>query len=181
MKCCAKCKEVKALDQFYKRSKSKDGLQAWCKPCSKGGVSRFLSESPGKKQAYAQTHYLKNSEEIKIKTSEYYYSNRDSMLQACKEYRKRKKNDPHWRAIRTADKAKRRAARMKATPKWSDLKAIKHIYTRAQQLSIETGIPHQVDHIVPLRHPKVCGLHVLANLQILTAEENMKKHNRLEG
>jgi len=32
-KCCTKCSEYKALQDFTKRKLSKDGLDLWCKPC----------------------------------------------------------------------------------------------------------------------------------------------------
>lgn len=34
-----------------------------------------------------------------------------------------------------------------------------------------------VDHIIPIKHDLVCGLHVVANLQYLTKEDNDKKGN----
>lgn len=34
VKQCAKCKELKSLTEFNKHSENKDGLQAYCRPCS---------------------------------------------------------------------------------------------------------------------------------------------------
>ena len=40
---------------------------------------------------------------------------------------------------------------------------------------------HELDHIIPLNHPDVCGLHVPWNFQWLTREENSKKSNSFDG
>lgn len=87
-----------------------------------------------------------------------------------------------WRsrnpAKRAAQVAKYKAVKSKRTPQWSDLDAIAAIYQECARVSKETGVPHHVDHILPLRGELVSGLHVPANLQILPAEDNMSKGNR---
>jgi hypothetical protein len=49
---------------------------------------------------------------------------------------------------------------------------IKKLYLDAQKLTEQTGVEHHVDHIHPLAKG---GEHLLYNLQILTAEENLSK------
>lgn len=84
-------------------------------------------------------------------------------------------------ALARADGAKRRAAKLKATPRWADRKEIAKVYAEAVERTRETGVRMEVDHIVPLRGENVCGLHVANNLQVLTRTENSKKGNRFSG
>ena len=49
------------------------------------------------------------------------------------------------------------------------------------KMTSQTGIKHEVDHIIPLQSPFVCGLHVEYNLQVITAKMNRSKGNKLEG
>ena len=88
----------------------------------------------------------------------------------------------HYLRNKPAYKAKcaaRRAARLNATPPWCDKAAIVALYREAQRLTEETGVRHEVDHIVPLIGKAVCGLHIPQNMQILTRTENRRKHNRV--
>lgn len=68
--------------------------------------------------------------------------------------------------------------RVVATPPWADMVAIRAVYLAAERLTIDTGVEHHVDHIVPLAHPLVCGLHVHWNLKAIPAGPNMRKGNR---
>lgn len=51
-------------------------------------------------------------------------------------------------------------------------------YTVAGMISVLTGLELQIDHIVPLNHPDVCGLHYPGNFQLLIKDANLKKSNK---
>lgn len=76
-----------------------------------------------------------------------------------------------------ARSAERKAAIAKRTPSWADKKAIERIYMEASKLTRETGIRHDVDHIIPLRGKLVSGLHVENNLRAIPWNENRAKSN----
>ena len=59
----------------------------------------------------------------------------------------------------------------RARPAWATNWKIDLLYAIAKARKLS------VDHIVPISHTLVCGLHVEHNLQLLTLEENQRKGN----
>lgn len=122
-----------------------------------------------------RAEYIKNNrEKISIAAKLYRENNIDKIKARTKKYRQENSDKVNARISR------RRYNQMHRTPKWlaqNDFNLIAEFYTKARDLSISTGIKHHVDHIVPLQGKEVSGLHVPWNLQILTAEENIKKSN----
>jgi 5-methylcytosine-specific restriction endonuclease McrA len=58
-------------------------------------------------------------------------------------------------------------------PAWGQ-EGVTDAYIEAQYMQMD------VDHIIPLNHPLVCGLHVWDNLQILTKSANRSKRNKFD-
>lgn len=86
-----------------------------------------------------------------------------------------KKHPAYYKAMAK----ERKYLRSRQMPPWADKKLIREFYVEAERLTRETGVPHHVDHIYPLKGERCCGLHVETNLQILTGVENMRKGNMM--
>jgi hypothetical protein len=83
-----------------------------------------------------------------------------------------------------ARQAKRRADKMQATPSWisaQQKQEISYLYWLAKDLSKISGESYHVDHIIPLKNDLVCGLHVPWNLQVLPADLNLSKGNKINA
>lgn len=85
------------------------------------------------------------------------------------------------KAKRGARRAIQRARKLLRIPPWADLRAIAEFYRTARRLSRITGVPHEVDHILPLLGEGVSGLHVETNLRVVTRAANRKKSNTYDG
>jgi hypothetical protein len=75
----------------------------------------------------------------------------------------------------------RKSLHKKITPLWANQEKIRKIYIEAKRLTDATGVEYVVDHIIPRKHPLVCGLHNEFNLQIITRKENSKKSNKFNN
>ena len=95
-----------------------------------------------------------------------------SRIYRLKNKRKIKQYQLNNRHLLNAIASKRKAAKLKATPKFANFKKIKEIYKNCPK-------GYHVDHIVPLQGKTVCGLHVEWNLQYLPAKENLSKSNKI--
>lgn len=158
-----------------------------CRECVRKQAAEWRATNKEASKATYSKHYQKNKEkilekhrELQPKNNEYAQKYRDNNKQKRAEITKR------WRdknKVLTCFLANaRRARKLQATPKWveAEREQIEAIYREAARLQQETGIVHNVDHIIPLQSELVCGLHCLANLQILTQTENIKKSNKFD-
>ncbi len=119
--------------------------------------------------------YARLKESRRKKALSYYHKTREQQKERMLKYQQANKH------IYCANAAKRRAAKKQASPNWlsnEDKWLIKEIYETAALRTKLTKVDWHVDHIVPLKHDSVCGLHVPWNLQVITASENISKHNR---
>lgn len=132
-----------------------------------------------------------NLEKAKVREKRHYEKNKEKYLASLKAWAAA---NPEKLAIAKAawykaNKGKRNAYTSlyrytlnNATPPWVVFSEIEEVYNEAVLLSINEGVQYHVDHIIALRGKteegyKVSGLHVPWNLQVITASENMKKHN----
>ena len=116
--------------------------------------------------------YLANRDKRIQYSREWYAANRERAVAVSIAYQRNHRDKT--RAKIAAYKATKRTV----TPAWADRATIRAVYLKARLLTVNTGIPHHVDHIVPLTSKVVCGLHNQFNLQILTNIENIRKGNR---
>lgn len=65
------------------------------------------------------------------------------------------------------------------TKKRTTIPACMHItdFVPICRKAIKAGPDYELDHIVPLKHPLVCGLHVPWNLRVIKRLTNIKKRN----
>lgn len=99
-KICTKCKIEKSTDEFYKDKRKSDGLRSWCKSCQK-------EDNKKREPMYNETrknYRVKNQDEYRAKKREYYYQNKEKVLNTSANWRKSTLNGRMSSYIRGAQK-----------------------------------------------------------------------------
>ena len=177
---CTKCGLEKPLSEYQFRKDTQKHRRD-CKDCMSSRSKRYYRANPEKVKARVKAWEKANPERVRNTKHKWTKNNPKKTRAADIAWRKanpekvrniqRRWEQKNHKKLR-AKSAKRRAAKLQATPAWADLKKIEEIY-----LNCPPG--HHIDHIFPLISPIMCGLHVQNNLQILPAKENISKGNRV--
>lgn len=175
-KTCTKCGAIKLLADFYTDKSKPDGKRPDCKLCSMARQTERYERDPEAFKKAGSKHYSKNKSKFSEKHKSWARQNPEKTRQYSAAWRK--KNT----AVIAMHANKRRAVKLGATPSWLTADQIEHmkdLHEAARQFRIYTGIPYEVDHIVPLQGENVCGLHVPWNMQIIEARQNRSKKNKV--
>lgn len=100
-------------------------------------------------------------------------------IQRNRELIRQRAKTPEARARDLAHVVKRQKRTKVATPVWADMEQIKRVYLMSALAGRVYGVPHHVDHIIPIAGANVCGLHVESNLRVVPYWENIEKGNKL--
>lgn len=186
-KTCSKCLRVMPLESFGAHPRGKNGKQAKCYECYRDYHRKYRQWNPTAAYKASNEWKLKNPEQRRATNRSWRAKNAAKARAATRlwyrqhpeknaEYaRKRYERNP---AKAIAVVRRKQAEKLRAIPAWANLFFIEEIYDLARLRTQYLGIKHHVDHIVPLRHPLVCGLHVEHNLRVVPASVNQMKGNR---
>ena len=157
---------------------------------NKENICSRVARNRLKNPDYAFNYRKKNVDNIKSTAIIWRLKNPDY---SAKSNAKRRKNDPgcdiRYRFANAgmikAACARYRAAKLERTVAWANLDKIREVYNDCEEVNLAArtaGCPSNekfvVDHEIPLQGKLVSGLHVEANLQIITALENSSKGNK---
>lgn len=190
MKTCSRCKIHKALEDFYRRPASKDGLMSHCKLCDKERQRRFNAANPGKAAKRQQRWREENPEARRKQTQRHYAKNAPKRMQEWNErsrlYRKMHPEKARAAVRRWAeynpDKVRTKNRRRRARKAGASIGDSAEIVSREAKIRTEacahcgTEDNIHVDHIWPLSKG---GAHAAFNLQPLCASCNSKKGAKL--
>lgn len=134
---------------------------------------KYRAENKEKEAARSRRYKELNREKVAVSRRNFRY--RDTEATKARERAQYERN----RDKILPRKAEEKVLRRQRGVAWSDKKTCRAFYAMARRISKCLGIPHEVDHIIPLRGKFVSGLHVPNNLCVIPMRENRRKGNKV--
>lgn len=149
------------------------------KPCKHGHITkRHVSTGCYACTLEIQKSYReRNAVSWAHKNAKWREENKDRISEMDAAYRAR--NRPARKVQRLKYKTAKRARSNGGRNTEFDLLAFEEAQELCQHRAIETGFLWHIDHMLPLRGKSVSGLHVAENIQVIPAELNLLKGNKL--
>jgi len=91
-KVCGSCKQQKPLADFNKNRSSKDGLQAYCRPCNRAMVLKWQKDHPDKANAKGTAWKREHRDQHNEANRAYKAENREKVNDANRVYMRRKRD-----------------------------------------------------------------------------------------
>ena len=205
-KICTKCGVKKNIDCFRKEKRVKSGLQAQCKMCER----EYRLKNREKQINYMKEYYKKNKEELLQKSKTYRENHKEEKRLNDKFYREthkkernkkqlqRKESDPVYKlkcSVRCVLKDSFRRKKLKKNMKGEKIlgctieyfinyliKTYENNYKEKWDWKYLKDV--HIDHIIPLAsantEEEVIKLCHYTNLQLLKAEDNLNKKDKLD-
>lgn len=155
VRACTKCGST--TNGFYKCSRVSDGKQSKCKQCVRLYQEAHFAAHPERKLRHRQM------------AANWQKANPQRVVERVRRYQKA--HPERCERVRTRRHLTNRR------PAWANKFFIAEIYDLARLRTKLLGEKWVVDHVIPLTHPLVCGLHVETNLRVVPQRVNAAKGN----
>lgn len=147
---CGRCNSI-----LPKTDIIRSGSNYTCKACKSARAKDYYTNNKESRLAYSAHYYASNSEHLKELAKEW----RSNNLEKVSAY------SSNRRAMLNRSKSSTSGY------EYGDRNSIADFF-------VNRPAGMHVDHIIPLVHDRVCGLHVISNLQYLSPIDNLSKGNK---
>ena len=154
---CIECARISSLERAKQRYL--DNPQE-----AKDRMARWIEKNPERRRGHLRKYIDKHRDRERKRSAVYRRENHDKVKFRVADWARRNPDRLREKA------AYRRGLKRSASPSWLDRKELQSVYRSCPQ-------GYEVDHIIPLNHEYVCGLHIPLNLTYLTIQQNREKGN----
>jgi hypothetical protein len=195
-KVCSKCKKEKMLEEFYKRNKDKRSYCSQCKECMNNNNKKWRNDNKDILKIKQKEYRNNNKEKVFLCSKRWKNNNKELIKQYRRnDYYRHKKDNFYKLKIQTRHlitkaferkgyKKNSKTEKILCCDYKTFINYLLETYKNNYGIEWDGKIKVHIDHIIPLSTAKseedIIKLNHYTNLQLLKAEDNLCKSNKLD-